>query len=299
MDNSFQKCFNCSSTDTKAYKKIGTHVISFCNQCHLLFTSTISAASDAAVNQEWYSENYISEYIKREDDLKKRFRDKVVEIELVKKGGSLLDLGCGIGLFLESFIESARFTWRLYGVDINDKLVQKAKIRIGRKVSKIYLGRLSTLGLKENSLDCVTCFDVLEHDDQLESTLREIKKILKPSGLLLIQSPNHSSVMAQLCGSFWDWWAVPDHIFHFNASSLSTILKSHGFRVRKLYTWDPPKEFISNIQGSFKNRLRTMSFVGKLVTRLLYIPLLILWSFLVIIEKKLNVGGLLVVFAET
>lgn len=298
MNEPNQLCRYCNSIDIKTYKKIGDNVINCCKKCHLLFTAGSVADVVSLVNKEWYSEDYVSSYLKMAPDLKRRFGQKILEIESIKKGGNLLDLGCGIGLLLESMTEVTRFKWKLYGIDINERLIREAKMRLGRRVSNLYLGRLTSLRLKEDFFDCVTCFDVLEHDNRLESTLKEIKKILKPSGLLLIQSPNQLSVMAYLCGALWDWWAVPDHIFHFNPRSLSSILKKQGFHIRKLYTWDPPEEFISNIQGSIKVRLGAKGLIGRLASRCLYIPLLLLWRLLSIIEKKFNIGSLLVILAE-
>lgn len=298
MSGSNQVCRYCNSTDIKIYKKIDKQIINYCNKCHLLFTDGGVADVVSSINKEWYSEGYISSCLRRAPDLKKRFGQRILEIESIKNGGNLLDLGCGVGLFLESMTEAARFKWNLYGVDINERLIKEAKTRLGRKVSNLYLRRLTSLRLKEDFFDCVTCFDVLEHDNQLEATLKEIKKILKPSGLLLVQSPNQLSVMAYLCGALWDWWAVPDHVFHFNPRSLSSILQKHGFQIRKLYTWDPPEEFISNIQGSIKDRVGAKSLIGRLVSRCLYIPLLVLWGLLVIIERKFTIGSLLVILAE-
>lgn len=298
MSGLSQLCHYCNSIDTKAYKTIGDYVIYYCKKCRLLFTAESVADLTNSVNKEWYSEDYIISYLKKAPDLKKRFAQKVHEIESTKSGGNLLDVGCGVGVFLESMTEATRFKWKLYGVDINEKLIREAKTRLNWKVSNLYLGRLDSLSLKENFFDCVTCFDVLEHDHKLKLTLSEIKRLLKPSGLLLIQAPNYSSVMAYLCGSLWDWWAVPDHIFHFNPRSLSSILQKQGFRVRKLYTWDPPEEFISNIQGSIKARLGAKSLFGRLASKCLYIPLLLLWGFLAIIEVKFNIGSLLVILAE-
>lgn len=298
MNDLNQSCRYCNSNDIKAYKKIDDCLIYFCKQCHLLFTAGRTADVTNSVNKEWYTEGYISRYLKKAPDLKKRFAKQISEIELTKKGGNLLDVGCGVGLFLESMIETARFKWKLYGEDINERLIREAKIRLSRKVSNLSLGRLTSLSFRKDFFDCVTCFDVLEHDSQLESTLKEIRKILRSSGLLIIQSPNQFSVMAYLCGAAWDWWAIPDHIFHFNPRSLSSILKRQGFHIRKIYTWDPPKEFISNIQGSIKARLGERSLIGRLISKFSYFPLLLLWKLLTIIERKFNIGSLLVILAE-
>lgn len=277
---------------------INDYVIYSCNECHLLFTDYDTKEESASINREWYSDAYILNYQKKAQELKKRFVQKVHELEILKRGGSLLDLGCGVGLFLESLSETARYKWKLYGLDINEKLIDKAEGRLRGKAQKLFLGKVASLNLKVETFDCITCFDVLEHDHELKLTLREIRRLLKSSGLLLIQAPNYSSVMAYLCGERWDWWAVPDHVFHFNPDSLSLVLQKEGFRVRKLYTWDPREEFISNIRGSIKSRLKSNNYIGRIVSKCSYIPLLFLWGLLNVIEKKFNIGSLIVIFAE-
>lgn len=298
MNEIIQKCRYCNSKEIETYKKIDGYNIYYCKKCHLLFTAANVVDVKDSINKEWYSDDYIANYLNQELKLKKRFRQKIQEIESVKKGGKLLDLGCGIGLFLETVSDAGRYKWILHGVEINEKLIMQAKKRLGQKIPNLYFGRLSALRFKKDFFDCITCFDVLEHDDQLESTLKEIKRILKPSGTLLIQSPNQFSVMAYLCGALWDWWAVPDHIFHFNPRSLSSILESQGFHIRKLYTWDPQEDFILNVQGAIRARFRARSLIGRFLARGLYIPLLLLWRLLLIVEIRFNIGSLLVILAE-
>ncbi len=298
MKSQKKLCPYCNSIETKAYKTIGDYVIYFCSVCHLLFTGKDNKNERIFFNEEWYSDAYIFDYLKKSRELKKRFAWRVRELETLKRGGNILDLGCGIGLFLETIAETSRYNWELYGVDLNRKLIDKAKIRLKEKTNKLFLGKITSLKLEKEGFDCITCFDVLEHDDEIKLTLNEIKRVLKPSGLLLIQAPNYSSVMAGLCGERWDWWAVPDHVFHFNPQSLSLILQREGFRIKRLYTWDPFEEFISNIQGAIKAELDSSRFFSRLVSKLLYTPLLLLWVILTVVEKKLNIGSLMVITAE-
>ncbi len=291
-------CLYCGSAEIKTYKVVNDYVIYSCNKCHLLFTGYDCREEGASINREWYSDAYILNYQEKARVLKKRFVQKVHELEILKRGGSLLDLGCGVGLFLEALSETARYEWKLYGLDINEKLIDKAKVRLRGKAQKLFLGKVTSLNIKAEAFDSITCFDVLEHDHELKLTLSEIKSLLKSSGLLLIQAPNYSSVMAYLCGERWDWWAVPDHVFHFNPDSLSLVLQKEGFRIRKLYTWDPREEFISNIRGSIKSRFKSNNYIGRVFLKFSYIPLLFLWGLLNVIEKKFNIGSLTVIIAE-
>lgn len=297
--NEYRKsCWYCKSKEIVAYKKVNNYIISYCKRCDLLSTTEITDTDINQVNEEWYSGDYIQNYLNRSIGLKKRFADRIQEIESIKKGGKILDLGSGVGLFLETVYEKAVYKWSLYGVEINRRLFLMAQKRLKFKNAKLNLGPISLIQDQKQSFDCITCFDVLEHDNDLESTLKIMYKLLKPSGLLVIQSPNQRSLMAYLCGEFWDWWAVPDHIFHFNPNFLSRILKKEGYQITKLFTWDPREEFISNIQGSLKKRLGFNNAAGRIISKSLYIPLFLLWRLLSLFEKRINIGSLLVVYAK-
>lgn len=298
MNEYHKSCRYCKSKEITAYKKVNNYIISYCKRCDLLSTTENADTDLNQVNKEWYSGAYIQNYLSRSIGLKKRFERRIQEIESIKKGGKILDLGSGVGLFLETVDEKAVYKWSLYGVEINRRLFLVAQDRLKFKNAKLYLGPISLIKNQSQSFDCITCFDVLEHDKDLENTLKIIYKLLKPSGLLVIQSPNQRSLMAYLCGEFWDWWAVPDHIFHFNSNFLSRSLEKEGYQIIKLYTWDPREEFISNIQGAFKKRFGSNNFAGRIISKSLYIPLFLLWWLLSLTKKRINIGSLLVVYAQ-
>lgn len=290
-------CLYCGSKNIKTYRKIGSHIVYRCKNCSLVFTQKAGLGANV-VNKEWYSDQYIASYLARRSELKKRFVTKVHEIESIQRGGKLLDVGCGVGLFLESMSENCRYKWELYGIDVNEKVIEIAKSLLNEKNVTFFLGKISSLNIGRKLFNCVTCFDVLEHDSEIKTTIRKIKTVLKPSGLLIIQCPNYASLMAFLCGENWDWWAVPDHVIHFNPSSLSSIIQSQGLRVRSLYTWDPQREFIANIQGSIKNKLNFSPHFGWFASKVLFLPLLLLWFLFAILEKKFHFGSLIVLVAE-
>ena len=104
------------------------------------------------------------------------------------------------------------------------------------------------MGFKANFFDCVTCFDVLEHDADIRGNLKEIYRILKPGGLLVIQVPNCKSAMAYLCGQHWDWWSVPDHVLHFIPPVLSKILEDNDIETE---FYIPPGRDIGSSCGMF------------------------------------------------
>lgn len=104
---------------------------------------------------------------------------------------SVLDLGCGEGY--GSFILS-KYAQRVVGVDSADEAIEHAGRTYAR--SNLEFARASILSVpieEEQSFDVVVCFEVLEHVTEHEDLLTEIKRLLKPDGLLIMSTPDKRS----------------------------------------------------------------------------------------------------------
>ena len=109
--------------------------------------------------------------------------------ELLKKNkvsnGRILDLGCGEGVLVEKY---AKEGWNIKGIDKNyaSPLVQE--------------GDLTDIPFDDNSIDTMLCLDVLEHLTYLDQgyAMREIKRVIKPNGLLIVSVPNLAHFTARL-----------------------------------------------------------------------------------------------------
>ena len=100
----------------------------------------------------------------------------------IKKGDKILDLGCGNGRLFE-IVNGAEYI----GVDISEKMIQVAKKRYPQ--AQFLVTSPLSLPFSENTFDKVFCLSVLHHipSSQLRvQFLREIKRVLKPQGLLFI-----------------------------------------------------------------------------------------------------------------
>ncbi len=206
-------------------------------------------------------------------------------ISALKKRGKLLDVGCGTGYFLK-YLKENYPTWKIFGIEPSDLLRKVASDNIGINIK---IGTLDRIPFPDEYFDVVTCNDVLEHSAKLRENILELKRVLKPNGILFVQAPNYSSVMAYITGKKWDWWCVPDHLLHFSYSFLISYLKKNGLTIINSYTYEDQIDYLSNIKGVFsKNYFTKAVFI-------LLIPLLLL------IERLgwfANYGGLTVVIAK-
>ena len=289
-----EKCPICKSSYRLPLVTVKKLAIVKCNSCGLTFTKLPARHDAEKFNRYYYSRAYLSSYESRKDVLAKRFLRRLRDIEEIKNGGNLLDVGCSTGLFLRTVRENSTNQWKLFGIDINRESIKFVKTKVK---ASLFRASLHDRRFRENFFDCVTCFDVLEHDKDIKGSIKELYRILKPEGLLVIQAPNYKSAMAYLCGQNWDWWSVPDHVLHFIPPVLSKILEDNGFMIKRLFTWEPEKDFVENLRGTIKKKVTMFGGLNRILSKLSVVPLYVLWFILLVVEKQFNVGGLIVVYA--
>ena len=288
------KCFYCHNKKYHFFHNINGYELVICNKCKILQTN-VSSIMIKKINKKRYNDIYLSNYeniiFKY---LTKFFIEKIKIIDKCVKGGNLLDYGCSTGSFIDLINRVSRYKWNLYGLDINSKSINKALQKIK---ANYHMGILKKNLYKNNYFDVISCFDVLEHDMNLQNSLKIINSILKPGGILLIQVPNYESVMCKLAGNDWDWWCLPDHIFHFSYESLKNILLKNNFVIRKTISWVSFYDFAINIKGHIKKNLPKYLFINQIIAKISKIPLFILWIILVVLQKWNRSGGLLFILA--
>ena len=293
-----KKSVNCSCGNTVRRERriINGYKIYECKRCGLLMTKLPDSYNLTESNKDYYSDDYFNNYVARESYLRKRFLMKINKIESYKKsGGNLLDVGCSTGLFLKVVRVNSKRKWRLFGIDMNQNAIDIARASVN---ANFYHTSLQDARFKDNFFDCITCFDVLEHDSKVNENLQVIRRILKRNGLLVIQLPNHRSMMALLCGDNWDWWSVPDHILHFSPTVLSKILEDNGFIIKRLFTWEPAREFVENVRGTIKKKVTPLMSLNRVLNKLSIVPLYFLWIILKPIEIIFKIGGLTVIYVS-
>jgi 2-polyprenyl-6-hydroxyphenyl methylase / 3-demethylubiquinone-9 3-methyltransferase len=106
-------------------------------------------------------------------------------------GQRVLDLGCGGGFMAEAIADQGA---DVIGVDPAAAALEAARAHAAGRRSPIRyeLGRAEDIPLPDHSVDRVVCVDVLEHVDDLARTCREIRRVLKPGGVLLFDTINRT-----------------------------------------------------------------------------------------------------------
>lgn len=102
-------------------------------------------------------------------------------------GKIVLDLACGEGYGTALLAEAAT---SVIGVDVSPATVAHARHKYYCQNINFLVGRCEAVPLPDASVDLVTCFETLEHHDKHEEMMGEIKRVLRPGGILIISSPN-------------------------------------------------------------------------------------------------------------
>jgi 2-polyprenyl-3-methyl-5-hydroxy-6-metoxy-1,4-benzoquinol methylase len=158
------------------------------------------------------------------DNPGKRWKARRERLALHKRAGTLLDLGCSTGSFLESMRGES---WKLYGIEMSPDCAKAAEIRCG---AQVFVGSVLDAPFPNGTFDVITCFDVLEHLLEPRQVMEKVAKWLKPGGVFFVQVPNIDSAEARIFGTYWHGLELPRHLFHYSPDSLIFLAESVGLQ---------------------------------------------------------------------
>ena len=196
------------------------------------------------------SEDYIS-HTDRKRSLFERMYHLVKNIALKNKlklinsyseKGRLLDIGAGTGDFL---VVAKNDGWQTIGIEPSSKA---KTIAINKGVN--FAGNLSDL--ESHSFDLITMWHVLEHVPNLDEYITELKKLLKPTGTILIAVPNFKSFDANYYGRFWAAFDVPRHIWHFSKTAIQKLFEEKEMKLVDVHPMKFDSFYVSLLSEKYK-----------------------------------------------
>jgi O-antigen chain-terminating methyltransferase len=148
-------------------------------------------------------------------------------VQLAAEQQPVLDVGCGRGEFLAACHERGI---RARGVDTNERSVSDLRER-GLNVTLAAIPECFA-EITDASLGGVLAMHVVEHlpAEALFALFRESARVLRPGGVLMIETPNAES-MAVTAG---DFWRDPTHIAPRHPAALTVLAREHGFAIEEI-----------------------------------------------------------------
>ena len=157
--------------------------------------------------------------------------------------GNLLDIGAGTGDFL---LTAKQNGWNTIGVEPSEK----AK---GIAINKGIQFSDSTQELESHSFDVITMWHVLEHVPNLEIQIKELKRLVKPNGTIIIAVPNYKSYDANYYGKFWAAFDVPIHFWHFSKKAIQLLFEKENLKLEKVLPMKFDSFYVSLLSEKYKN----------------------------------------------
>jgi 2-polyprenyl-3-methyl-5-hydroxy-6-metoxy-1,4-benzoquinol methylase len=257
----YTNCPVCSSADIKNVLSVKDYtvsevifIIAECNSCSLRFTQDVPDAH--SISSYYRSEDYIShtntskglinrlyKLVRRRTMRKKR---KLIEKNIGIKKGQLLDMGSGIGSFVN---EMTKNSWRVTGMEPDEKARDVAK--------QLYQQELKNTSefykLAPGSFDAITLWHVLEHVHDLSAYIQQLKILLKENGRLFIAVPNYTSKDAAIYKEYWAAYDVPRHLYHFSPQAMYMLMEKNDLKIIKYTPMWYDSFYISLLSSKYKN----------------------------------------------
>lgn len=198
----------------------GTQRIVKCKDCDMIFESPRYPA-DTIVKGYMASQEgeHDSQYPMRVYSFYRTLKKQAKR--LPPTGAKVLDIGTAGGAFLDA---AKQYGYDAYGMEPSADLVARGKSR-GLQIEQ---GTIESHSFAYGTFDMVCLWDVIEHLPDPKSALVEIRKLLKPEGILLINYPDIGTWQAKLAGKRF-WWILSVHLHHFTRKSIGDICTATGF----------------------------------------------------------------------
>lgn len=144
-----------------------------------------------------------------------------------------VDLGCCLNLMFRGY---DKWPSEYYGVDISsetikllNEYVEKNKIPIG----SLYCGSIHEIPFGDNCFDIAACIGVLEYFEKeyIEKALKELHRIIKPNGKLVLDIPNIESITGKMMMKIEEHMGRPDR-FNMLPKEFESIVKKY-FEIEK------------------------------------------------------------------
>jgi 2-polyprenyl-3-methyl-5-hydroxy-6-metoxy-1,4-benzoquinol methylase len=231
----YVNCPTCESSDSTLWfdKDFFKHVR--CNDCSMVY---LNPRMNDAATISFYNGSVNSIYNETKFDEESCSTELDDEINLgnlrllqnfrKEQKGTLLEIGSAKGFFLQKAREVG---YEVYGLELNQKNYEFSKKKLGDTVLN---KTLSDAHFNDDKFDVIYMRDVIEHIPSPKDLLTEMRRVLKPDGVIFLETHNVDGWIHRIAGAWHTVFFGFEHPIHWSVRTLSKILSENGFKVSKV-----------------------------------------------------------------
>lgn len=186
-----------------------------------------------------------------------RERSRVILSQLLNlnpQGKTILDIGSGYGYFLD---EARKNRLKCCGIEPSKQLSSTSMYRYIDKLYCIAFEKFYA-NLPEEKFDFITLIHVIEHVPFPKILIKQVTSLLKPSGILYIETPNLNSHLYRAEKNNYTFLTPPDHLWVFSKKSFEQMIPD-GFSTNKILTYSYPEHFMGILKAILKRTRHVQS----------------------------------------
>jgi len=256
-ENIHNKCIVCDSLKITDLKGFETHHLIKCRNCGFVFMKKIPGPDElkSLYNSYIYNqETFLSPITV------KRYHSLLDEFEKFRKTNKLLDIGCGVGYFLE--IAKGR-GWEVYGNEYSATAIDICQ----KKGLIMKIGELNINDFEQHHFDIITSFEVLEHLNNPAEYFKPVKHWLRKDGLFYCTTPNFNSLTRYYMKDRYDLIAYPEHLSYFTKKTLNKLMISQGFKLIKFRSTGFSLSRLKISKGKSDEKIHTTNSSDEIIRR--------------------------------
>ena len=195
-----------------------------CSSCGLLSSSPIPSSQQIEdhYREKFHAGNY--EILRRYASQYRQVYEQMANWVEPKPGERMLDVGCFTGDLIDVLMSRGADA---YGLELQAEAVQIAQQRMP---GRVFQADVHGSTFPAGPYDTITMMGLIEHVVDPVNFIRRARSLLRPSGRLLLQTPDASSLLARTMRSHWPPLAPIEHIHLFTRNSMRKLLHNFGFK---------------------------------------------------------------------
>jgi len=211
-----------AASDRRIFVKNGGTYVK-CGACGMVYLNPVFTDNALRTYYENNTSVQASAHVNESEFYRSIYSKGLHSAEKFAKAGSILDIGCSSGFFLDIAKVSG---WQTYGIELNRSEIQIAR----EKGHKVWSTAIEEIRF-DTKLNVITMWDVFEHIKAGRQYLQSLKNLLDNNGLVFLQIPSAASLAARVLQERCNMFDGIEHVNLYTPRTISVLCEKAGFEI--------------------------------------------------------------------